>query len=113
MPKVMLGNESVIEAVKKDEGVDASEENLRYKARSDLGKQVTTFTIPPISYLDDGTVDPTGWTVEKQLSFVTSVWPMHSDKPPAWVESDDPQLQGFFASQYGCREGRPKNWKVG
>ena len=113
MPKVMLGNESVIEAVKKDEGADAAEENVRYKARKDLGNQVTTFVIPPIGRLEDGTVDPTGWTVEKQLSFVTSVWPMHSDKNPAWVESDDQALQAFFAQQYGCREGRPKNWKVG
>ena len=113
MPKVMLGNESVIEAVKKDEGADASEENLKFKARKDLGNQVTSFTIPPISKLPDGTVDETGWTLQKQLAFVTSVWPLHSDKNPAWVESDDEALQGFFASQYGCREGRPKNWKVG
>lgn len=113
MPKVMFGNESVIEAVKKDPGADAAPENLSYKIRKDLGNQVTTFTIPPPMMLADGTVDPTGWTVQKQLSFVDSVWPMHSDKPPAWIESDDPHLQGFLASQYGCREGRPKNWKVG
>lgn len=107
MPKVMFGNQSVIEAVKKDEGADAAPDNLRYKARKDLGQQVTTFTMP------GATDDPTGWTVAKQLAFVDSVWPMHSDKPPAWIESDDANLQGFLAAQYGCREGRPKNWKVG
>lgn len=113
MPIVRLGNASVIEAVKKDEGVDASEENLNYRARKELGNQVTTFTIPPISYLEDGTVDLTGWTLVKQLDFVTRVWPMHSDKNPVWVECDDPLLQAHFASQYGCREGQPKNWSVG
>lgn len=107
MPKVMFGNESVIEQLKKDEGGDATPDNLTTRARKDLGNQVTTFTIPP------ATDDPTGWTVQKQLAFVTSVWPLHSDKQPAWVESDDATLEQFFAAQYNCPAGRPKNWKVG
>lgn len=113
MLQVRFGNTSVIEAIKKDEGADAAEENLTYRVRKDLGQQVTTFRIPPITYLEDGTVDETGWTLQKQLAFVTSVWPMHSDKPPAWVEATDPAMQSLFAQQYGCREGQPKTWKVG
>lgn len=104
MPTVKLGNEAVLEPYKPDPGSNET----KVKQRKDLGNQITTFSLPGLSV-----GDPTGWTFEKWLGAVTSMWEMHSDKAPAWVESDDETLQKVISAQYSCREGRPKSWKVG
>lgn len=113
MPQVTLGNTAVLEPYKPDPASDET----KVRRRKDLGNQTTTFSLPPQTHVsgsdDKPMVDPSGWTFEKWLSAVSSMWQMHSDAAPAWVESNDETLQKVLAAQFGCREGRPKNWKVG
>ena len=42
---------------------------------------------------------------------IRNVWPRHSSEAPAWVESDNKALELVLCEQFGCRAGRPKNWK--
>jgi hypothetical protein len=37
------------------------------------------------------------------------LWQIHSTRPPAWVESDTPELAEAIAKHFGCPIGRPAN----
>lgn len=100
MPTVRLGNESVVEHVKPDEGTNESVA----RARKDLGQRVTTMSVNEVDGEDRE-------SRAMNLSMVVRLWDMHSDKPPAWVESDDELLEQLVAGQFGCPQGRPKSWK--
>lgn len=83
-----------------------------------------------VAALDNGQLMPAGWrTTEAQfpigrthaerLADVVDVskasngfWAAHSAAPPAWVESNDPQLEADVAAHYGCPIGRPDIWPV-
>lgn len=106
MSRITLGNDSVIEEVKKDPGLDASPDNVYYKARKDLGKRVTTMSLNETD-IDDKP------SRAMNLAMLGLIWPKHSDKPPAWVEGDDRLLVELVADQYACPIGRPKKWKEG
>lgn len=106
MPTVVFGVTKALEPYKPDEGSNA------IKIRKLNGNREVTFKFPNPTPLKSGEPDPTGWTFAKYLGFITSEMPARSDGKPAWVVSDDPALEGVLASQYGCRTGRPKNWKV-
>src|SRR4051794_28314123 len=106
MPTVVFGVTKALEPYKPDEGSN------EIKIRKLKGNREVTFQLPNPTPLKNGQPDPTGWTFEKYLGFVTSEMPNRSDGNPTWVESDDPALSGVLASQYGCSEGRPKKWKV-
>lgn len=101
MPYVVLGNVSVIEHWKPDPGSTAT----RVRSRKDLGHQETTFSLPAQSR--DG-FDFAGW-----IRTVESMWAMHSDESPAWIESDDATLRLVLANALGCPEGRPRDWRRG
>jgi hypothetical protein len=113
VPQVLLGNENVIESVKKDPGGDASPENLTVKKRKDLGNQITTVSLPDTHTVDTKHGAVTMWPFEEQLAAIRRFIEMHMDGSPAWVESTDGALQLVIAQQYGCPEGRPKTWKTG
>lgn len=100
MPAAAFGNDSVIEKVKKDPGLDDSPDNVEIRRRDDLGKRITTMALN----------EP---TLEANLAHARRFWPGDSDKPPAWVESDDELLELALADTFDCRRGRPKNWKEG
>lgn len=105
MLRVRFGVSKALEPFKPDPESDAR------KVRKLKGRRVVTFTFPPPTRLRDGSIDPTGWTIEKQLAFVTSEAPARWEGKPDWVEADDPGLQSVLASQYDCREGKPRDWK--
>jgi hypothetical protein len=102
VPTVTLGNESVLESYKPDQGTNAT----KLKARTDLGQQVTTMQLNEV----DGDDRPSR---SMNLTLVLRFWAEHSDKPPAWVDGDDDLLNALVADELGCKIGRPKSWKVG
>lgn len=102
MPTIALGNESVIEHYKPDEGTDET----KVKARKDLGNRVTTMSLNETDITDKP-------SRAMNLQMVTRLWEMHSDKPPAWVDGDDELLTQLVADHYGAPVGRPKSWKEG
>jgi hypothetical protein len=102
MPLIRLGNDSVIEGYKPDEGTDV----VLFKARKDLGRQVTTMS------LNETDVDDKP-SRAMNLAMAVRVWNEHSDKSPAWVEGDDDLMVALIADHFGCRVGKPKNWKAG
>jgi hypothetical protein len=102
VPTVLLGNESVTEPYKPDEGTDET----KIRQRKDLGRRVTTMNLNEV----DGDDNPSR---AMNLTMVTRLWALHSDKPPAWVAGDDDLLNALIADHYGCELGRPKNWKEG
>ena len=85
----------------------------------------------PIVYL--GNTSPLGSFVEGDTTAVTTVhanepnrlanvaaikslWPNHSDAPPAWVESEDTRLAEDIADLFSdethtCDIGKPKVWE--
>jgi hypothetical protein len=69
--------------------------------RTDLGQQVTTASPP-----EDVSTD-------EQVLAVAAFFAHQSTKPPAWVESDDPELAAACAEHFGCPVGSPENWKAG
>lgn len=101
MASIVMGNESVIESVKVDPEGDAAPGNLKVLKRKDLGNQVTTLSIPD------------SWPLSEKLAFIETTVRMHFAEKPTWVTSDDPLLAQIVSTQYGCREGRPRDWKVG
>lgn len=105
MPRIQFGVAKALEPYKPDE------ETTDRKARALKGNRIVTFNMPPPSELKDGSIDPTGWTVQKYLSFVESEAPFRWEGKPDWVEGDDEALVGVLASQYQCRVGRPRDWK--
>jgi hypothetical protein len=102
VPTVLLGNESVTEPYKPDEGTDET----KIRQRKDLGRRVTAMNLNEV----DGQDEPSRGM---NLTMLTRLWAMHSDKSPSWVESDDELLAALIADHYGCKNGRPKNWKEG
>ena len=102
MPNVQLGNESVLEPYKPDPGTDVT----KTRVRKDLGKQVTTMSLNET----DGADNPSR---AMNLQMAARLWALHSDKPPAWVESDDNLLAELVADHFDCPVGRPKAWKEG
>jgi hypothetical protein len=102
MPVLTFGNASVVESYKPDPGVNATE----LQARKDLGRQVTTMHLNEV----DGEDRPSR---AMNLSMAGRLWSQHSDRPPAWVESDDELLAALVADDLGCPVGRPKTWKMG
>jgi hypothetical protein len=62
---------------------------------------------------DEVVLRQTMWPLQEQLAAVQTFIGMNCGGAPAWVESDDPVLAAAVASQYGCPEGRPKDWKRG
>lgn len=115
MPNLTLGNVSVIESYKPDQGLDVT----LVRKRADLGNQETMFYLPPLTPDDaillpgDVYVGNTGWDFTKWLTMIESLWTMHSDKDPAWVECDNSEVEQAVADKYGCQIGRPKNWRRG
>lgn len=106
MATIVLGNESVIEEVKKDEALDASPENVDHVPRKDLGRRETTMDLNET----DGDDNPSR---AMNFTLATRFWGRHSDKPPAWVDGTDELLVALLADHYGCPIGRPKNWTKG
>lgn len=106
MAVVLLGNESVIERVKKNPDLDASPDNINLVARDDLGHRVTTMSLNEV----DGDDNPSR---AMNLAMAVRLWSGDSDKPPAWVDGDDELLVALVADHFGCPIGRPKSWKEG
>lgn len=106
MPVLYLGNESVIEKIKKDPALDDAPDNVEYRDRADLGKRVTSMNLNEV----DGDDKPSR---AMNLTLAARFWPDHSDKPPAWVEGDDDLLVQLVADHFDCKIGRPKSWKEG
>ena len=106
MATIVLGNDSVIEEVKKDQALDASPDNVEYVKRKDLGRRETTMDLNEV----DGDDNPSR---AMNLTLAVRFWPRHSDKPPAWVDGTDELLVALVADHFGCPVGRPKSWKVG
>lgn len=100
MPTVVLGNTAPCQAVYPDEKA-AKEGRFERVRLKHLEQSETTFTIPPS--------DPPG---EALLTVTRTYDAVHSEEPPAWVESDSAALGELLAAHYGIRVGRPKGWKV-
>jgi hypothetical protein len=97
MPTVQLGNVAVREVIGADP--DGTPIHRRYR-----GQSTTTITLPQ---------DEEGWTHDERVRTVAHEdghWRAHSSQPPAWVESDDPDLASAFAEHWGCPVGRPSGW---
>ena len=45
-----------------------------------------------------------------QMRDVINLWHHESDQPPAWIESDDPDLASALRKHFGCGE-RPDDWE--
>lgn len=71
------------------------------KFRPIEGQQITTINVP------DGTPFLEALTTVVARN---GVWNYHSDEPPAWVESNDAELESAIAKHYGCAIGMPEDW---
>jgi hypothetical protein len=100
--QLRLGNESVIEGYKPDEGSN----EVLYRSRKDLGKRTTTMSLNETD-IDDNP------SRAMNLTQAIRFWAQWSDKPPAWVEGDDDLLVALVAEHFGCPVGRPKSWSEG
>lgn len=89
-----LGNSKAKQA--KGEGVNVTEfEPVK-------GNRVTTVYFPEDMKLGEAFTT---------VTTANGVWENHSDGAPDWVESDSKGLAELLAEHYGCRIGRPKDWK--
>jgi hypothetical protein len=95
---VALGNDAVAQVLKTpdEHGMIAD----RRVARPDLGRRVTTFG--PF---------PADWPASESLLAISRAWGHHSDLPPAWLESNDPDFGRLVAAELKCPVGRPANWQ--
>jgi len=93
---ILLGNTSVVEPFKPDPDTDV----IEHRSREDLGNQVTTIT-------------PGGGKLAEVFAEIVALWQHHSPELPAWVKSADKDLEGLLARHFGCRTGRPQDWKDG
>jgi len=50
---------------------------------------------------------------EDAVKAVLDLWRYHSDKPAAWVECDDEDLQEVLARELQVKAGRPASFKEG
>ena len=97
MPVVRLGNVAVREVIGADP--DGAPIHRRYS-----GQSVCTMTLPN---------DDDQWTHDERVRTVVHAdghWAAHSAAPPAWVESDDEELQATLAEHWGCPVGEPAGW---
>jgi len=97
MPVVRLGNVAVREVIGADP--DGAPIHRRYS-----GQSVCTMTLPN---------DDDQWTHDERVRTVVHAdghWAAHSSAPPAWVESDDEELQATLAEHWGCPVGEPAGW---
>lgn len=62
------------------------------------GEQVTTIHIPD----DDSHEDRL-----RNITDVNGLWPRIASGPPAWVDSDDPELAQALAEYFECPVGEP------
>jgi hypothetical protein len=46
----------------------------------------------------------------RTVTHVDGLWIRHSTQPPAWVQSDDEDLELALAEHYECPTGRPQDW---
>lgn len=84
LPTVYLGNSSALDA-----------------GRPIAGTQVTQ-----VVFMDeDGLV-----CRMRTLTHEDGIWIRHSTAKPAWVESDDAELEATIADYYDCPIGRPVDW---
>lgn len=102
MSTVYLGNQSVVEAFKPDQGVNIT----KIKSRKELGNQITSMGLNETD-IDDKP------SRSMNLSMCIRMWNEHSDKAPAWVEGTDELLVALIADHFGCAIGRPKSWRNG
>jgi hypothetical protein len=53
---------------------------------------------------------PDEWSLSEAFTSITQpgrgVWDSQSTKPPAWVESDNEELETLLADHYGCLVGK-------
>lgn len=113
---VSLGNESVIEGYKPDEGVDTT----LFRPRKDLGSRVVSMNL---SETEGRMVEvlegkPPVWVEQPSrsmnLTMAIRLWTHCSDKDPSWVESNDPLFASLLADHFGgIPTKRPKDWKEG
>lgn len=98
--RVQLGNPAPKEAWRDEHG------NLRHRDIND--PRVTTIHIPDT------------YTPVEAFAVITAqdgVWNHHTqgdnpaDVAPDWVECDDQTLRLLLEAHFGCKIGRPKNWK--
>ena len=97
MPVIRLGNTAVREVVGAD--ADGTPIHRRYS-----GQSTCVITLP---------ADDDGWTHDERVRTVAHTdghWTAHSSAPPAWVESDDPDLEAALADHFGCPVGQPADW---
>lgn len=97
MPVVRLGNVAVREVIGADP--DGTPIHRRYS-----GQSTCTMTLPN---------DDDQWTHDERVRTIVHAdghWAAHSSRPPAWVESDDEELQTYLAEHWGCPVGRPDGW---
>jgi hypothetical protein len=52
----------------------------------------------------------------ESLEAIEGLWPSHSNEPPAWVDTVDPELakeiaKKFSTKSHKCTIGKPENWE--
>jgi hypothetical protein len=97
---VQLGNSAPKEAYRDEDG------NLRHRPVE--GARVTTIHIPdsytPIEAFSAVTAQDGAWNHHTQGDDP-------ADVNPDWLECDDDTLRLLLESYFGCKVGRPSNWK--
>lgn len=112
MAIIHLGNKAVLEPYKPDPDVN----EIKVRARKDLGTRTTTFSLnetAPVRNANGSLGPDEEPSRAMNLAMVRNLWPMQSGEAPAWVEGDDDLLVQLVAAEFGCAVGRPKNWKEG
>lgn len=105
--RIELGNEHPIEVV---DDIDPATGQVRVLEdgsiapkivvdRSDLGSKIASGGFPD------------GWTLMEMLTEVDAMWKQQSNKPPSWVETDDPAITQAIAIHFNCPAGRPEGWE--
>ncbi len=99
MPNVKLGNTSAVVAKK----IKDDSDEVEFVSVDDLGDTVTRVEIPG------------EYNLIESLRIVGDLWKYHSDKPPAWVESDNEALASLIAELYKTDDhtvdiGEPDGW---
>jgi hypothetical protein len=102
MPTVTLGNVSVVQGFKPDEGINV----VVLRRVKNVGNQETTFQLNEV----DGQDRPSR---AMNLALLVRMWQEHSDKDPAWVDGNDRLTVELVADHFDCPIGRPDNWRRG
>lgn len=85
MPIVYLGNHSAL----------------------DGGHPIPGTQTTSVVFMDEDDLD----TRMRTLTHEDGVWVRHSTEPPAWVQSDDEELETAIAAYFNCPVGRPNDWR--